>query len=109
MKAHMLLVVIFLSSCSLLSRDPTVIDRPKLNLNIDSSIDLNDVQFKVITESTSQEYFRDNSAAFALTEIQYKNLALNIEEIKYFIRKQLKIIRLYKNYYEEVDKTDLKK
>jgi hypothetical protein len=92
-----------------MSRQATVADRPKLNLNSDSSIKLNNVQFNVITESNSRDYFKSNTVAFALTEQQYKNLALNIEEIKYFIRKQLKIIRLYKSYYEDSPATDPKK
>ncbi|MFN4975329.1 MAG: hypothetical protein ACK5GV_08800 [Bacteroidota bacterium] len=75
-------------------------EKPKLNIESNSPLSLNDIKFFVLTEDTAKQYFANNSAAFALTEEQYKNLAINVEEIKYYIRKQLKVIQLYKEYYE---------
>jgi len=108
MKPLLFFLSITCCSCSLINSAPQNFDKPKLNISIDESINLNQVEFKVLTKDNSIEYFAKNDAAFALTEQQYKNLSLNIEELKYYIRKQLKIIRLYKDYYEASSTDDEK-
>lgn len=90
---------ILVSACSLPSPAPTF-DKPNLNIPLDSGIELHYVKFAVLTEKNSKSYFEKHKAAFALTEQDYKNLSLNVEELRQFIIKQLKIIKLYKEYYE---------
>jgi len=90
---------ILVSACSLSSPAPTF-DKPNLNIPLDPGIELHDVKFAVLTEKNSKAYFEKHKAAFALTEQDYKNLSLNVEELRQFIIKHLKIIKLYKEYYE---------
>lgn len=109
MKLHLFILCTFLCSCSWIESPKPSLERPKLNLSYSKEIQLNEVKFKVLTENNSKEYFKTNKAAFALTEQQYKNLSLNIEEIKHYMRMQLKIINSYKDYYEENLEVDAEK
>lgn len=95
----LVLICIFLSACSPTTNTPTF-DKPKLDISLDSGIELHDVKFVVLTEKNSKAYFEKHKAAFSLTEQDYKNLSINVEELRQFIIKQLKIIKLYKDYYE---------
>lgn len=98
-----------LSSCTFTDSIEPSLDKPKLNLINSANPNLLEVKISVITEENSQMYFKQNKVAFALTEQQYKNLALNVEELKSFIKKQIKIINLYKEYYELPVDSEVKK
>jgi hypothetical protein len=95
----LVLICVLVSACNLTTNTPTF-DKPKLDISLDSGIELHDVKFTVLTEENSKIYFQNHKATFSLTEQDYKNLSLNVEELRQFIVKQLKIIKLYKDYYE---------
>jgi hypothetical protein len=96
-----------LSACSFIgNKDCLVVEKPNLKLKDPLALNLNSVKFKVLHRDNVQEYFnsssenQNKSAVFALTESDYKNLSINIEKIKLYIKTQKKIIQLYRNYYE---------
>lgn len=96
-----------ISACSLIGhKDCLVVEKPNLNLKDPPTLNLNSVKFKVLHRDNVQEYFNSSSESqnksvfFALTESDYKNLSINIEKIKSYIKTQKKIIQLYRNYYE---------
>lgn len=98
---------VLLSGCSLMSEKECLpIDKPNLKLKDPPALNLNTVKFKVLHKENAEEYFNSvssdssKSTVFALTETDYKNLSINIEKIKSYIKTQKKIIQLYRNYYE---------
>lgn len=96
----------FLCSCStvadMFEPDPL----PTLNLPAPRPIKMEKVKFKVLTRDNIEEYFKSmdddtrRAVVFALTGQDYKNLAINMQKLKAYIQEQAKIIKLYKEYYE---------
>ena len=106
MKPLLILICVTLCSCSLfrVKTCPSCHERPELQIEqTTEKIKLNSVEFKVLTRENSELYFLENKSAFVLTEDEYKNLSLNVEIIKSYIKKQMKIIKLYRDYYEGED------
>jgi len=95
-------IIIFLSSCSFFQKPSPVIavNKPKLELKNPDKMELSNVQIKVLNSKNKDLYFSENDVAFALTEQQYKNLSINFEMMKSYIKKQITIINIYKDYYE---------
>ena len=69
-------------------------------------VDLKPVTFHVVTRENANEVFDSVKASgekevlFTLTTDNYRNLSVNIEEIKNYILFQQGIIDAYKKYYE---------
>ncbi|CAB4141238.1 hypothetical protein UFOVP410_77 [uncultured Caudovirales phage] len=104
----MLVTCLSLSACGLFSSSPKYIveDKPKLNLSNPEPLFLQPLKFKVLHKDNAASYFDElkkssgKEVVFALTETDYANLAINMEKIKSYVKRQKKIIELYKNYYE---------
>lgn len=82
------------------------IERQPLNLEMPSSLKSKDVNWVIITPENNEEVFQklqnDNSdpVIFGLSDLSYKNLSLNLAELKRYIIEQKEIIKAYKEYYE---------
>ena len=100
-----LLSVLFLSGCSF-GRPEGPTKRIPLNLIQPNPMKLRPVSFLVIHKDNAQATFKKleeqglQPVVLALTGADYKSLAVNMNEIKNYIRLQRKIIILYKDYYE---------
>lgn len=107
MKKIFLLSLLLLCSCTRTLKHPIIVDKPNLNLPPPQSIKMSPVEFKVLHQDNVNQYFDDMNkngkdvVIFSLTESGYKNLSINIQKIKSYIKEQSKIIKLYKQYYEE--------
>jgi len=82
------------------------IERPSLKLEAPKPLSLKGVKFVVITKDNAELIFKqleengEQPVLIALTGQNYKALAVNLEDIKNYIKTQKKIILLYKDYYE---------
>ena len=105
------LAIILLSSCA---AGVKVIDtykiekkREPLDLNMPTPLELQDVDWIIITKENADEVFEKikndkngDYALFALTDNGYEKLALNFADIRNKIAEQRQIILSYKDYYE---------
>ena len=105
------LIAILLSSCA---AGVKVIDsykiekkREPLDLNMPTPLELQDVDWIIITKENADEVFEKiknekngDYALFALTDNGYEKLALNFADIRNKIAEQRQIILSYKDYYE---------
>ena len=105
------LAIILLSSCA---AGVKVIDtykiekkREPLDLNMPTHLELQDVDWIIITKENADEVFEKiknekngDYALFALTDNGYEKLALNFADIRNKIAEQRQIILSYKDYYE---------
>ena len=105
------LAIILLSSCA---AGVKVIDtykiekkREPLDLNMPTPLELQDVDWIIITKENADEVFEKiknekngDYALFALTDNGYEKLALNFADIRNKIAEQRQIILSYKEYYE---------
>ena len=105
------LPAILLSSCA---AGVKVIDtykiekkREPLDLNMPTPLELQDVDWIIITKENADEVFEKiknekngDYALFALTDNGYEKLALNFADIRNRIAEQRQIILSYKDYYE---------
>jgi len=86
------------------------IERPRLNLPDYGSVEMNPVEFLVVTPENAEEVFerleksRIVPVFFGLTGVYYKNLAVNMELLKQYIVYQNEVIKIYKSYYESDSK-----
>ncbi len=84
----------------------TEVERTKLNLEQPSKLNLNDVNFIIITEKNSSSVFKQLETAhkdkilIGLTDDDYIKMSENLQELKHYILKQQQIIKSYKEYYE---------
>ena len=105
------LAIILLSSCA---AGVKVIDtykiekkREPLDLNMPTPLELQDVDWIIITKDNADEVFEKiknekngDYALFALTDNGYEKLALNFADIRNKLAEQRQIILSYKEYYE---------
>lgn len=106
----------FLAGCSLLSPEPkivTVTEVQKTTVPIvqrPKSINLTDTRLYVVNEENLDEFLKEfeevngNRAFVAFSVKDYENLALNIAELRRYIKQQGEIIL----YYEEAVSPDNK-
>lgn len=103
MKHLLTLCCLLLCSCSTVMNafEPDPI--PVLNLPTPKPIKMEKVKFKILHKDNVTEYFKNipEGVVFALTPQDYKNLAINMQRLKSYIKTQGKIIQLYKDYYEK--------
>ena len=110
------LMIVFLSGCSFLQNDPlptpepvikTVTEYKTLEIyqpQLPKRIDLQDVEFFVVTEKNFEEQFEKISkmqdgtfVIFGMTPQDYENMAYNLQELRRYIRQQKEIIIYYRD------------
>ena len=114
------LTILFLSGCSFLQNDPlptpepvikTVTEYKTLEIyqpQLPRKIDLQDVEFFVVTEKNLEEQIARISkmqggtfVIFGMTPQDYENMAFNLQELRRYIRQQKEIIIYYRNATQE--------
>lgn len=68
------------------------------------ALSLRDIRFIIITPENAAEVFaklKDDKVLFALTIKGYEDIALNLGDIRAYIRQQNKVIILYENVWKE--------
>ena len=110
------LTVLFLSGCSFMKSDPlptpepvikTVTEYKTLEIyqpQLPRKIDLQDVEFFVVTEKNLEEQIAHISkmqggkfVIFGMTPQDYENMAFNLQELRRYIRQQKEIIIYYRD------------
>ena len=110
------LMIVFLSGCSFLKNDPlptpepvikTVTEYKTLEIyqpQLPKKIDLQDVEFFVVTEKNLEEQIAKISkmqggtfVIFGMTPQDYENMAYNLQELRRYIRQQKEIIIYYRD------------
>lgn len=110
------LMIVFLSGCSFLKNDSlptpepvikTVTEYKTLEIyqpQLPKRIDLQDVEFFVVTEKNFEEQFEKISkmqdgtfVIFGMTPQDYENMAYNLQELRRYIRQQKEIIIYYRD------------
>ena len=110
------LTILFLSGCSFLQNDPlptpepvikTVTEYKTLEIyqpQLPRKIDLQDVEFFVVTEKNLEEQIASSSkmqggtfVIFGMTPQDYENMAFNLQELRRYIRQQKEIIIYYRD------------
>lgn len=106
MKKFLMTAILLLSGCSF-SGKPTPIDtKPPLNLRPAEPIKMRPVRLHVIHMGIAEKKFQEirdggeKPVVFALTGTDYKNLAINIQKLKSYIKTQQRMIDAYRKYYE---------
>ena len=105
------LAIILLSSCvagvKTLQTYSIEKKREPLDLNAPKPLELQDVDWIIITKDNAEEVFEQiknekngDYALFALTYTGYEKLALNFADIRNKLAEQRQIILSYKEYYE---------
>lgn len=101
-----LIFMCLLTSCAVFKPTQTLDTKPPLRLEDPAPLRLRPVEFIVVHKDNAQKTFSDleqsgeDPVLFALTGNDYKNLAVNTQHIKAYVKNQRKIIRLYRKYYE---------
>lgn len=106
MKRMFLLLMFLLSGCFATSPQMPIDTKPPLNLRPADPIKMKKVKLHVIHMAIAEKKFEEirksgeKPVVFALTGTDYKNLAINIQKLKGYIKSQQRIIDAYKRYYE---------
>ena len=110
------LTILFLSGCSFMKNDPLPIPEPVIKTvteyktleiyqpQLPRKIDLQDVEFFVVTEKNLEEQIARISkmqdatfVIFGMTPQDYENMAFNLQELRRYIRQQKEIIIYYRD------------
>ena len=110
------LTILFLSGCSFMQTDPlptpepvikTVTEYKTLDIyqpQLPRKIDLQDVEFFVVTEKNLEEQIArigkmqgGTFVIFGMTPQDYDNMAFNLQELRRYIRQQKEIIIYYRD------------
>lgn len=98
--------LILLTGCSTLGIFTEPVDKPALNLSNPEPLDLEDVEFYVLTKDNAIQVLNElekkglKPVIIGLSGKGYKILALNVDKIKNHIELLNEIIKKYKDYYE---------
>jgi len=98
--------LLLLSSCAVFGSAPPVDTKPTLGLKNPPPMKFRSVNFIVVHKDNAEKTFSDldssgqDAVLFGLTGDDYKNLAVNTQQLKAYIKHQQKIINLYREYYE---------
>lgn len=82
------------------------VEHPHLNVPDPEPLDLQEVQFAIITKRNADAKFsemeskRIDPVVWALTDENYKALSINVEKLQAYILQQADIIEAYRQYYE---------
>ena len=118
-------VLALLGGCSLLQPQPLPVPEPIIKTvteyksleiyqpPLPKAIDLQDVEFFVVTEKNFDEQvsklekLRDGTyVLFGLTPQDYENMAYNLQELRRYIRQQKEIIIYYRQATQDDEDTD---
>jgi hypothetical protein len=106
MRKLLVAAILLVSGCTT-SVAPTPIDtKPPLNLRPAEPLKMRPVKLHVIHMGIAEKKFEEirksgqKPVVFALTGNDYKNLAINMQKLKAYIKTQQRIINAYKKYYE---------
>lgn len=110
------LTILFLSGCSFMKNDPLPMPEPVIKTvteyktleiyqpQLPRKIDLQDVEFFVVTEKNLEEQIARISkmqdatfVIFGMTPQDYENMAFNLQELRRYIRQQKEIIIYYRD------------
>ena len=110
------LIILFLSGCSFMKSDPLPTPEPVIKTiteyktleiyqpQLPRKIDLQDVEFFVVTEKNLEEQIARISkmqggtfVIFGMTPQDYENMAFNLQELRRYIRQQKEIIIYYRD------------
>ena len=110
------LTILFLSGCSFLQNDPLPTPEPVIKTiteyktleiyqpQLPKKIDLQDVEFFVVTEKNLEEQIEKKKkmqggtfVIFGMTPQDYENMAFNLQELRRYIRQQKEIIIYYRD------------
>ena len=110
------LTILFLSGCSFMQTAPLVTPEPVIKTvteyktleiyqpQLPRKIDLQDVEFFVVTEKNLEEQIARISkmqdgtfVIFGMTPQDYENMAFNLQELRRYIRQQKEIIIYYRD------------
>lgn len=106
MKKLSVFFFLFLSSCAVFGGPTSIDTKPPLGLKDPAVMQLRPVNFIVVHKDNAEKVFSDldqsgdDAVLFGLTGTDYKNLAVNTQQLKAYIKHQQKIIKLYREYYE---------
>jgi len=116
---YITLASFFLSSCSLITPKPRPVEiktvavkRAPLNLKTDYPMELEDLDWVIVTRDNQEEVFKEleskntTPVIIGLTDKGYENLSVNNAKILSLIQIYKKLIESYKKYYESPDKED---
>lgn len=107
MKKFLVTSLLVLSGCFASHKTPPIDTKPPLNLRPAEPLKMRPVKIHVIHMGIAEKKFEEirrsgqKPVVFALTGADYKNLAINIQKLKAYIKTQQRIINAYKKYYEE--------
>lgn len=108
-KIALIVASLFLISCSTVDKIETVakpIEITPLNLPDPAPIEMQDIQWKVITEDNMKTVFaylkskKIDPVLFAVTDVDYENLSINFANIRNYIIKYRSLLKQYRMYYE---------
>ena len=110
------LTILFLSGCSFMQTDPLPTPEPVIKTiteyktleiyqpQLPRKIDLQDVEFFVVTEKNLEEQIArigkmqgGTFVIFGMTPQDYENMAFNLQELRRYIRQQKEIIIYYRD------------
>ena len=110
------LIILFLSGCSFMKSDPLPTPEPVIKTiteyktleiyqpQLPRKIDLQDVEFFVVTEKNLEEQITrigkmqgGTFVIFGMTPQDYENMAFNLQELRRYIRQQKEIIIYYRD------------
>ena len=109
----LLVAVAFITGCSLTPKvkqvevTSNVIEKLPLNLPTPPPLELQDVEWLIVTEENIGEVWqllrdkKEGVALFALRKGDYERLAINIKEIRALHGEYIVVVQAYKDYYEE--------
>lgn len=101
-----LLITSCLVGCSTFKPTLDIFKKPPLNAEVNYPIELDDVEWIVVTEKNVEEVIAKNKDKkgqvflVALDEKGYKTLAINNAKVLKYIKRQKAILNAYKIYYE---------
>lgn len=114
----LLSLALVLSGCT--PPEPQIIEKPVVRTEIVTPeiaiqnrprpVTLNDVDFRVVTEENLEDFIaevesREGAVVFIAISVEdYENLALNIEELRRYIRQQGALVVYYENAVTEAAK-----
>lgn len=118
------LIIVFLSGCSFMKSDPLPTSEPVIKTvteyktleiyqpQLPKKIDLQDVEFFVVTEKNLEEQIQkiekmqdSTFVIFGLTPQDYENMAYNLQELRRYIRQQKEIIIYYRKATQDDEGT----
>lgn len=98
------IVLLSLSACAdtekTLNVTTSPVERPKLVVPKPDVLKTRQVQWIVVNQENAEQILNSNSVLFGLTETGYKNLSLNLNDLRTFIQQQQIVIAAYEEYYQ---------